>query len=131
MSVRVKRAIDIMISNYDCILGACAFTYERKLGFSTENMQLSEEELNLILRAWAGELQQFTLKYMNLLVALNDKQGLVTINPQGATSLVMGTGKGIWYVCAFVPMDQDKFGIMNECVQAAKNLETSVSIFEI
>ncbi|MDF1540427.1 MAG: hypothetical protein P1Q69_16145 [Candidatus Thorarchaeota archaeon] len=119
------------MSNYERISGACVFSSERKIGYATENMQLTSEEVDLILRAWNGEFASFTIKLMPLMVALNDERGLVTINSDGATSLIMGTGKGVWFFCVFVPMDEDKFGIMNECVQSAKNLESSVSIFDI
>ena len=131
MSMRVKRTVEIVLSNYDNIAGACAFTYERKIAYSTENMQFTPEEVDVILKAWNGEFTNFTVKYMPLMVALRDERGLVTVNTDGATSLVMGTGKGVWFLCVFVPMDADKFGIMQECVQAAKNLEASVSIFDV
>ena len=131
MAMRVKRTVDIALSNYDCITAACAITYERKVGYATENMQLSSDEIDQIIRGWNTENSNLMIKHIPFIVALHDKQGLVAINPEGATSLVVGTGKGVWFVCVFVPMDQDKFGIMHECVQAAKNLETSVSIFDV
>jgi hypothetical protein len=131
MAMRVRRTVDIIMSNYEEIAGVCAFTYERKIAHSTENMQFTAEEVDIILRAWNGEFKNFTVKLMPLIVALCDERGLVTVNTDGATSLIMGTGKGVWFVCAFVPMDADKFGIMQECIQAAKNLEASVSIFDI
>ncbi len=131
MAMRVKRTVEIAMSNYDCISGACAITYERNIGYSTENMQLSSEEADQIVRAWNGEISNLMIKHIPFIVALHDKHGVVAINPEGATSLVAGTGKGVWFVCCFAPMDQDKFGLMNECVQAAKNLETSVSIFDV
>ncbi len=131
MSVRIKRTVDIAMANYECITAACALTYERKIGYATENMQLSVDEVDQIIRAWNGEVSNLMIKHISFLVALHDKQGIVAINPEGATSLIAGTGKGVWFVCVFVPMDQDKFGIMNECVQAAKNLESSVSVFEV
>ncbi len=129
--MRIKRTVEIAMSNYERISGACAFNSERKIGYSTENMQLTPEEVDLILRAWNGEFTSFTIKHMPLIVALKDERGLVTINSDGAASLIMGTGKGVWFLSVFVPMDADKFGIMNECVQSAKNLESSVSIFDI
>jgi hypothetical protein len=131
MSMRVKRTVDIVLSNYDEIAGACVFTYERKIAHVTENMQFTPEEVDVIVRAWNGEFTNFTVKHMPLMVALCDEQGLVTVNTDGATSLIMGTGKGVWFFCVFAPMDADKFGILQECVQAAKNLEASVSIFDI
>ncbi len=131
MSVRVKRTVEIAMSNYDCITGACAITYERKIGYATDNMRLTHEEIDQIIRAWDVQVSSLMVKHIPFLVALHDKHGIVAINPDGSTSLIAGTGKGVWFVCAFAPMDQDKFGIMNECVQAAKNLETSVSVFDI
>ncbi|MBN2229016.1 MAG: hypothetical protein JW779_05435 [Candidatus Thorarchaeota archaeon] len=131
MSIRVKRAIEITMLNYDCITAASAITYERRIGFATDNMQLSPEEIDQIVRAWNGDISHLMIKHIPFIVVLHDKNGVVAVNPEGATSLVVGTGKGVWFVCVFVPMDQDKFGIMNACVQAAKNLETSVSIFDI
>ncbi|MHA1928029.1 MAG: hypothetical protein ACTSV2_05535 [Candidatus Thorarchaeota archaeon] len=94
-------------------------------------MSLTESDIKLILEAWNGKFQSFTVKHVPFIMALNEASGLVAVNPEGATSLIMGTGKGVWYVTAFVPMDQDKFGIMKECIQAAKSLESSVSIFDI
>jgi hypothetical protein len=131
MAMRIRRSIEIMLSNYVCISGACAATYEGTIGYATDNMKITEDEIGQIARAWNGQLQSLTIRYMPLLVALVDSHGLVAINPDGATSLVMGTGKGVWYVCAFIPMDQDKSSIMRECIQVAKNLEASVSIFDI
>ncbi len=131
MSVRVKRTVEIAMSNYDGISGACAFTYEGKIGYSSENVQISEGDIRVVLDAWNGKFQTFTVKHVPFMIALNEQNGLVAVNPDGATSLIMGTGKGVWYVMAFAPMDQDKWGILRECVQAAKNLETSVSIFDI
>lgn len=131
MSMRVKRTVDILLSNYDEISAACAFSYERKIAYTTENMQLTPEEADLILRAWNGEFTNFSVKHMPLMVALCDERGLVTVNTEGATSMILGTGKGVWFVCVFASMDADKFGIMQECVQAAKNLEASVSIFDV
>ncbi len=129
--MRVKRTVEIAMSNYDNLSGACAFTYERKIGYATDNMQLTSEEVDLILKAWNGEFTNFTVKHMPLMIAMNDKSGLVAINTDGASSLIMGTGKGVWFICFFAPMDADKFGIMKECIQSAKNLEASVSIFDI
>ncbi|MCK5150809.1 MAG: hypothetical protein KAQ65_03170 [Candidatus Thorarchaeota archaeon] len=131
MAMRVKRTVEIAMSNYDTVSGACAFTYERKIGYATDNMQLTSEEVDLILRAWNGEFTNFTVKHLPLMIAMNDKSGLVAINTDGASSLIMGTGKGVWFICFFAPMDADKFGIMKECIQSAKNLEASVSIFDI
>ena len=131
MVMRIKRTAEIVLSNYDCISGLCVFSYEGKIGYKSENMPLTEPDIKIILEAWNGKFQDFTVKYVPFIMALNDKNGLVAVNPDGATTLIMGTGKGVWYVTAFAPMDQDKFGIMKECVQASKNLESSVSIFDI
>jgi hypothetical protein len=131
MVMRVKRTAEIVLSNYECITGLCIFTYERRIVYTTDNLVLSEEDVNTIIRVWNGECQTFTIKYIPFMLALNDERGLVAVNPDGATSLIMGSGKGVWFVVVFAPMDQDKFGLMKECVQAAKNLEASVSIFDV
>lgn len=120
-----------MLSNFEFISGACAATYERAIGYSTDNMKMPEEEIDQIIRAWNGQIQSLTIGYVPLLVAFVDSHSLVAINPDGATSLVVGTGKGVWFVCAFIPMNQDKSGVMRECIQVAKNLETSVSVLDI
>jgi len=131
MVMRVRRTAEIVMSNYDCITGLCIFTYERKIVYTTDNLKLSEEDANTIIQAWDGKFQSFDVKGIPFILALNDERGMVAVNPDGATSLIMGSGKGVWYVVVFAPMDQDKFGLMKECVQAAKNLETSVSIFDV
>lgn len=131
MALRIKRSIEIMLSNFEYISGACAATYERAIGYSTDNMKMTNDEVDQIIRAWNGQLQNLTVGYVPLLVAFVDSHSLVAINPDGATSLVVGTGKGVWFVCAFIPMDQDKSGVMRECIQVAKNLEASVSVFDI
>ncbi len=131
MALRIKRSIEIMLSNFEFISGACAATYERAIGYSTDNMKMEKDEVDQIIKAWNGQLQSLTIRYMPLIVAFADSHGLVAINPDGATSLVVGTGKGVWFVCAFIPMDQDKSSVMRECIQVAKNLEASVSVFDI
>ena len=131
MAMRIKRTAEIVMSNYDCISGTCVFSYEGKIGYMSENMAFTENDIKLILEAWNGKFQSFTVKHVPFIMALNEISGMVAVNPDGATSLIMGTGKGVWYVTAFAPMDKDKFGIMKECIQAAKNLESSVSIFDI
>ena len=130
MAMRVRRTIDIAVSNYTEIVGYCAFTYEGKVAYSSDNMEISQE-LNTILQAWNKHFPSFILKGVSFVTALTTEQGFVAINPEGAISLICGTGKGVWFVSVFAPMDVDKEGILRECIQAAKNLETSVSIFDI
>ena len=130
MVMRVKRTIDIAMSNYTEIIGYCVFTYESKVAYASENMEISGE-VNTILQAWNGQLQNFQLKGLSFVSALRTEQGFVAINPEGAVSLICATNKGVWFVSVFVPMDVDKEGILRECTQAAKNLEASVSIFDI
>ena len=130
MVMRVKRTIDIAMSNYTEIIGYCIFTYEGKVAYASENMEISGE-VNTILQAWNGQLQNFQLKGLSFVSALRTEQSFVAINPEGAVSLICATGKGVWFVSVFAPMDVDKEGILRECLQAAKNLETSVSIFDI
>jgi hypothetical protein len=130
MVMRVKRTIDIALSNYTEIVGYCVFTYEGRVAYASENMEISSE-LNTIIQAWNGQLQNFQLKGVDFLTALATNQGFVAINPEGAVSLICATGKGVWFVSVFAPMDVDKNGILRECIQAAKNIETSVSVFDI
>ncbi|TFG28156.1 hypothetical protein EU528_11700 [Candidatus Thorarchaeota archaeon] len=130
MAMRVKRTIDIAMSNYTEIVGFCAFTYEGRVAYASENMDISNE-LDTIIQAWNGQFQNFVLKGVSFISALTTEQGFVAINPEGAISLICATGKGVWFVSVFTPMDVDKNGILRECVQAAKNLETSVSVFDI
>ena len=118
------------MSNYTEIVGYCVFTYEGRVAYASENMEISSE-LNTIIKAWNGQHQSFKLKGVNFLTALTTNQGFVAINPEGAVSLICATGKGVWFVSVFAPMDVDKNGILRECIQAAKNLETSVSVFDI
>ena len=130
MVMRVKRTAEIIMSNYQEILGSCVFTYEGRIAHANENMQI-QEDIPAILTAWKEGLQTFSVKQMQFIVALNSSDGFVAINPDGAVGFICGTGKGVWFVSVFAPMDADKSGILRECVQAAKNLESSVSIFEI
>ncbi|MGQ4911311.1 MAG: hypothetical protein ACP6KW_04000 [Candidatus Thorarchaeota archaeon] len=130
MVMRVKRTIDIAMSNYEELVGFAVFTCEGQVVLHSDNMDIAEG-LPTIIQAWNGRLPQFTLKNLTFLTALNTEQGFVAINPEGAISLICGTGKGVWFVSFFAPMDADKNGILRECVQAAKNLETSVSIFDV
>jgi hypothetical protein len=130
MVMRVRRTIDIAVSNYTEIIGFCAFTYEGKVAYASDNMEISGE-INTILQSWNNQIPSFMLKGVSFVTALTTEQGFVAINPQGAVSLICGTGKGVWFVSFFAPMDVDKEGILRECIQAAKNLETSVSIFDI
>ena len=130
MNTRVKRTVDIAMSNYENIVGCCAFTYEGKLAYFTENMNIPDD-IPMIIEIWSTSGPLLIVKGVPFIVALTTKQGLVAINPDGAIGLVCGTDKGVWFVSAFIPMDADKHGILNECVQAAKSLESSVSIFEV
>jgi len=128
--MRVKRAIDIAMSNYTEIIGFSVFTYEGNVAYASDNMDI-KEEIVTIIKAWNSVFQHFILKGVSFLTALISNQGFVAINPDGAVSFICGTGKGVWFVSVFAPMDVDKEGILRECIQAAKNLETSVSIFDI
>ena len=38
--MRIKRTIDIAMSNYSEILGSCVFTYEGRVAYTTEKMQI-------------------------------------------------------------------------------------------
>ena len=128
--MRIRRTIDIAMSNYSEIVGSCVFSYEGKMAYATDNMRVGTD-VQSILDAWNQQLSQFQIKGIQFLTAMADSNGLVGINPEGAIAFICGTGKGVWFVSCFAPMDADKNGILKECVQAAKNLETSVSIFEI
>jgi len=130
MVMRVRRTIDIAVSNYTEIIGFCAFTYEGKVAYASDNMEIGDE-IHTFLRVWNNQVPSFILKGVAFISALTTEQGFVAINPEGAVSLICGTGKGVWFVSVFAPMDVDKEGILKECIQAAKNLETSVSIFDI
>jgi len=130
MVMRVKRTIDIAMSNYTEIVGFCVFTYEGRVAYASDNMQISGE-INTLIQAWNGQFQNFQLKGVSFVTALTTEQGFVAINPEGAVSLICGTGKGVWFISVFAPMDVDKEGILKECIQASKNLEASVSIFDI
>ena len=118
------------MSNYTEIVGYCVFTYEGRVAYASDNMDISNE-INTIIQAWNGQYQSFQLKGVSFISALTTEQGFVAINPEGAISLICATGKGVWFVSVFAPMDVDKDGILRECIQAAKNLETSVSVFDI
>ncbi|MFX0108202.1 MAG: hypothetical protein ACFE7R_07955 [Candidatus Hodarchaeota archaeon] len=131
MVMRIKRTIEIAMSNYEGIIGSCVFSYEGNVAYANENMQLDGNDLTSIFQAWNGENQDFTVKHLSFLTAMRESNGFVGINPDGAISLIVGTGKGVWFVSCFVPMDQDKSGILRECIQAAKLLETSVSVFDV
>ena len=130
MVMRVKRTIDIAMSNYTEIIGFNVFTYEGKVVYASDNMEISSE-ITTIIQAWNGQFQRFLLKGLSFVSALTTNQGFVAINPEGAVSLICGTGKGVWFVSVFAPMDVDKEGILKECIQASKNLETSVSVFDV
>ncbi|MHA1613627.1 MAG: hypothetical protein ACTSYJ_02210 [Candidatus Thorarchaeota archaeon] len=126
----MKRTIDIAMSNYTEIIGFCVFTYEGRVAYASDNMQISGN-INTLIQAWNGQFQNFQLKGVSFVTALKTEQGFVAINPEGAVSLICGTGKGVWFISVFAPMDVDKEGILKECIQASKNLEASVSIFDI
>ncbi|MFX1416281.1 MAG: hypothetical protein ACFFC0_05690 [Promethearchaeota archaeon] len=131
MVMRIKRTVDIAMSNYAGIIGVCVFSYEERVVYASENMQLDPQSLSTVLEAWNRSLPSFTVKNIPFLTAMADKNGLVAINPDGAISLIAGTGKGVWFVSCFAPMDEDKNGIMRECIQSAKLLETSVSVLDV
>ncbi|MHA1927925.1 MAG: hypothetical protein ACTSV2_05000 [Candidatus Thorarchaeota archaeon] len=128
--MRVKRTIDVAMSNYTEIIGFCVFSYEGRVAYASDNMQISGD-INTLVQAWNGQFQNFQLKGVSFITALTTEQGFVAINPEGAVSLICGTGKGVWFISVFAPMDVDKEGILKECIQASKNLEASVSIFDI
>ena len=128
--MRIKRTIDIAISNYTEIVGFCVFTYEGKVAYSSDNMDIAHD-IPTIIEAWNGRLQSFTMKHVQFITALTSESEFVALNPEGSISFICGTGKGVWFVSVFAPMDVDKSGILRECIQAAKNLEASVSIFDI
>ncbi len=130
MVMRIKRTIDIAMSNYTEITGFCVFTYEGNVAYASDNMNITGE-IDTIIQAWNGHLQSFSLKNIAFLRALATEQGFVAINPEGAVSLICGTGKGVWFVSVFTGMDVDKEGILRECIQAAKSLESSMSIFDV
>ena len=79
MVMRVKRTIDIAMSNYTEIIGYCVFTYEGKVAIASENMEIINE-VNTILQAWNGHLQNFQLKGLSFISALRTEQGFVAIN---------------------------------------------------
>ncbi len=130
MAMRIKRTIDIAMSNYTEISGFSVFTYEGKVAYASDNMDIVKD-IGSIIQAWNGHQPNFMLKNISFITALTTEQGFVAINPEGAVSLICGTNKGVWFVAVFAPMDVDKEGILKECVQAAKNLEVSVSIFDV
>ncbi|MHA2192719.1 MAG: hypothetical protein ACXAAR_04755 [Candidatus Thorarchaeota archaeon] len=129
--MRIKRTVDIAMSNYEGIIGSSVFSYEGKVAYATDNMQLDVHDLHAIFSAWNGGSTNFSVKHISFMTAMAETNGFVAINPEGAISLIVGTGKGVWFVSCFAPMDQDKSGILRECVQAAKLLETSVSVLDV
>ena len=58
---------------------------------------------------------------------LSKMDGFVGINQEGAFCFICGTGKGVWFGSIITRMDSDRSGILWKCVQAAKNIESSVS----
>jgi hypothetical protein len=131
MVMRIKRTIDIAMSNYEGIMGSAVFSDEGRIAYATENMQLAATDLHAIFSAWNGWTGSFVVKQISFLSAMTEMNGFVAINPEGAIALIVGTGKGVWFVSCFAPMDQDKSGILRECIQAAKLLETSVSVLDV
>ena len=131
MVTRIRRTVDIAMSNYEGIIGSCVFTGEGVVVYHTENMQLQQDDLVAILDTWNGNVSRFKVKNIEFISALREASGFVAINPDGAIALITGTGRGVWYVSCFAPMDQDKTGILKECIQAAKLLESSVSILDV
>lgn len=131
MVARIKRIVDIAMSSCDGIIGSCVFTHERKLAYHTDNMRLLQTDLAAMFDSWNAHSSKFTVKNIEFIPVLKRDDGFVAINPDGAIALIVGTGKGVWFVSCFAPMDQDKTGILRECVQAAKLLEASVSIFDV
>lgn len=128
--MRIKRTIDVAMSNYTEITGFSVFNCEGKVAYASDNMDISNE-LAAIIQAWNGHQPSFMLKNLSFITALSTEHGFVAINPEGAVSLIVGTNKGVWFVAVFAPMDVDKEGILKECIQAAKNLEVSVSVFDV
>ena len=131
MVMRIKRTVEIAMSNYEGIIGSAVFSYEGKVAYATENMQLDTNDLHAIISAWNGGTTNFNVKQISFLTAMTEKDGFVAINPDGAIGLIVGTGKGVWFVSCFAPMDKDKSGILRECIQAAKLLESSVSVLDV
>ena len=131
MVMRIKRTIDIAMSNYEGIIGSAVFSFEGRVAYATENMLLDANDLHAIFSAWNGGTTNFNVKQIPFLTAMTEKDGFVAINPEGAIGLMVGTGKGVWFVSCFAPMDQDKSGILRECIQAAKLLEASVSVLNM
>jgi hypothetical protein len=130
MDAQIKRTIDIAVSNYEEIQGFCVFTYEGRVAYASENMDIVHD-ISTISQAWNEQFSEFIIKGMPFVVVLRTSHEFVAINPDGAISFICGTGKGVWFVAVFAPMDSDKEGVLRECIQAAKNLEISVSIFGI
>ncbi|UCE09333.1 MAG: hypothetical protein JSW61_10175 [Candidatus Thorarchaeota archaeon] len=130
MAMRIRRTIDIAMTNYSEVVGACAFSYEGNIAYATENMQI-QDDVQAILEAWNTGTSSLLVKHLSFVVAQATNNSFVAINPDGAISLICGTGKGVWFVAMFAPLDANKNGILNDCIQAAKNLETSVSIFDV
>ncbi|MFX1368920.1 MAG: hypothetical protein ACFFAY_10005 [Promethearchaeota archaeon] len=129
--MRIKRTVDIAMSNYEGIIGSCVFSYEGKIAYQTENMKLDPTDLIAIFEAWNGLRSNLAVKHIHFMPAMREDSGFVAINPEGAVVLIVGTGKGVWFVSCFAPMDHDKSGILRECIQAAKLLETSVSVLDV
>lgn len=130
MAMRIRRTIGIAVGNYTEIVGFSVFTYEGKVAYASDNMDIADD-IPTIIEAWNGGIQSLNIKHVPFVTALNNEREFVAINPEGSIGFICATGKGVWFVSVFVPMDADKSGIVRECIQAAKNLEASVSIFDI
>ncbi len=128
--MRIKRAIDIAMENFQEIIDTCVFTYEGRVIHSPKGM-LGNDDVRVILNAWNNNIASFQIKDVEFLTVLKEKQSFVAINPDGAVSLIVTTGKGVWFVAALIPMDVDKNPIVNEGIQIAKNLEATVSVFDV
>ena len=130
MVMRIKRTIDIAMSNFEEIVGFSVFDYEARVAYASDNMDI-QHDISALLQAWNQGQTSITVKHFPMIIAQATKSDLVAISTDGAISLVIGTGKGIWFVAVFVPMDANKESILKECIQAAKNLESSVSVFDV
>ena len=106
MVMRIKRTVDIAMSNFEGIVGSCIFSYEGKVAYNTENMLLEPADLVAIFSAWNDQITEFTVKHIHFMSAMKESSGFVAINPEGAVALIVGTGKGVWFVSCFAPMDQ-------------------------
>ena len=63
MNTRVKRTVDIAMSNYENIVGCCAFTYEGKLAYFTENMNIPDD-IPMIIEIWSTSGPLLIVKFI-------------------------------------------------------------------